>query len=136
MTEYVLGFVFDSTGDYVLLMKKQKPLWQKDLWNGIGGKVESEETDYDAMVREAKEEIALDHMEWLRFAILEGPDFTVAVFSAHIPVIQLQELKAQEVEPVMIFATSALPKSEMITNLRWLIPLANDPSPTLTVCSY
>jgi 8-oxo-dGTP pyrophosphatase MutT (NUDIX family) len=136
MTEYVLGFVFNSTGDYVLLMQKQKPKWQAGFWNGIGGKIEPDETAYHAMVREANEEIGLTDADWKVFAELHGKDFRVVVFKAFIGMDDLQACRAQEEEPIYVFATHALPKPEMITNLRWLIPLALDPTNDSLTINY
>jgi 8-oxo-dGTP diphosphatase len=56
MIRYVLGFAFDLT-DRVALIQKQRPDWQKGLWNGIGGKVEPyDSSNHDAMEREFREE--------------------------------------------------------------------------------
>lgn len=60
--DYVLGFVFFKNN--VLLMLKQKPDWQKGLWNGIGGKIESNEPAIEAMRREAIEKIYIDYLDW------------------------------------------------------------------------
>jgi 8-oxo-dGTP diphosphatase len=38
--EYVCGFMFDQSRMRVLLIRKQKPDWQRGLLNGIGGKIE------------------------------------------------------------------------------------------------
>jgi 8-oxo-dGTP diphosphatase len=70
--EYVCGFMFDRDMDYVVLVRKAKPLWQKGKLNGVGGKVEVKETvkavpgltngfhiyekPTEAMAREFKEE--------------------------------------------------------------------------------
>lgn len=35
--EYTLGFIFDDRWKEVLLIKKNTPLWQAGLYNGIGG---------------------------------------------------------------------------------------------------
>jgi 8-oxo-dGTP diphosphatase len=134
---YVLGFVLDITGDYVLLIKKQKPAWQKDRYNGIGGKIEAGESDTAAMAREANEEIGMSiDVPWIRMAALKGPNFQVSVFKAYVPIDTLQSYTAQEVEPIAIFGTHALPVTEMITNLRWLIPLALDGHPPFAECHY
>jgi 8-oxo-dGTP diphosphatase len=58
-TQYVLGFAFDRHGA-VALVEKKRPIWQRGLWNGVGGHVERKETHLAAMVREFKEETGMD----------------------------------------------------------------------------
>lgn len=66
MKNYVLGFVFNSgdnhvpRGAYVALIKKQRPAWQQGKWNGVGGKIEPNESPLEAMSREFCEETGLD----------------------------------------------------------------------------
>ncbi len=56
---YVMGLIYDDIGR-VLLIKKNRPKHQVGKWNGLGGKVEDNETIARAMTREAKEEADLD----------------------------------------------------------------------------
>ena len=56
---YVIGLIFDDK-NRILLINKLRPDWQKGYYNGIGGKVESNETFMKAMIRETKEEANLD----------------------------------------------------------------------------
>ena len=51
MNNYVLGFAFNKNFREVLLILKNKPQWQKGLYNGIGGKIEEGELPIEAMVR-------------------------------------------------------------------------------------
>jgi len=53
---YVLGFMFDSYYRRVLLIAKNHPEWQKGRLNGIGGKIEDNESPMHAMEREFREE--------------------------------------------------------------------------------
>lgn len=68
--EYVLGFMFNKAGTIVCLIGKQKPEWQKDKLNGVGGKMKWDETAFEAMVREFKEEtgVETDINKWEFFA--------------------------------------------------------------------
>jgi len=75
MREYVLGFVFDkSTHDtespVVLLILKDRPAKLKGMLNGIGGKINGNETPIRAMMREAKEESNLEFLDWIQFGKL------------------------------------------------------------------
>ena len=57
MIEYVLGLAFNEQEDKVLLInKKHGPPHIIKQWNGIGGKMEENETGWEAMAREFKEE--------------------------------------------------------------------------------
>jgi len=56
---YVLGFMFDRDYAEVALILKNRPAWQAGKWNGIGGKIEGDETPHAAMVREFTEETYL-----------------------------------------------------------------------------
>lgn len=64
---YVLGFYFDEASDNaVLLIRKEKPDWQKGLLNGLGGSIEDGETTQAAMAREFQEEagVKISSSEW------------------------------------------------------------------------
>lgn len=65
MTTYVVGLIFDALNEHVLLIRKNRPSWQKGKLNGVGGKVETTEIPYDAMVRECEEECGLLLYNWL-----------------------------------------------------------------------
>src|ERR1039457_2090829 len=83
INKYVAGFLFDDGGNSVLLLKKARPAWQFGRFNGIGGKIESGETSFDAMVRECREEIGLTIAHWKEFVILKGRDWQVHFFKAY-----------------------------------------------------
>ena len=50
--KYVTGFLFSQDSSHVVLIKKINPAWQRGLFNGVGGKVEVNESSIDAMVRD------------------------------------------------------------------------------------
>lgn len=79
---YVLGFVISEDNKTTLLIKKNSPEWQRGLFNGIGGKMESRESAKEAMVREFKEESGLDSTvgDWNNLGTMEGHDFVVYVY--------------------------------------------------------
>lgn len=62
MQEYVVGIIVCV--EAVLLILKNRPEWQAGRFNGIGGKVNEDETSYAAIVRECKEECALTIEDW------------------------------------------------------------------------
>jgi len=120
MKHYVLGFVFNRDASSVLLVEKQKPDWMKGRLNGIGGKVEKDESFKDAMEREGHEETHFRY-RWKQAGIFICPGGTVAVFKAFYPstVIAYQQI---ETEPLGVHRTNDLPDTAM-ANLKWLIPL-------------
>jgi 8-oxo-dGTP pyrophosphatase MutT (NUDIX family) len=71
-----VGFLFSN--EKVLLVKKEKPNWQKGYWNGIGGKLLPDEAPLAGMRREFHEETALDvpddANEWLAWRELRFLD--------------------------------------------------------------
>lgn len=121
---YVLGFMFDVSCEQVLLIQKNRPAWQKGLYNGIGGKIENE-LPIEAMVREFKEETGILTVEkdWTFFTRIENSDFNINIF--FIKSDDIFTAKSVESEQVKIFDVENLPKN-VIYNLNWIIPLILD----------
>ena len=78
MIEYVLGFRISGT--HAALIKKKRPSRQKGLFNGVGGKIEGEETPAAAMTREFQEETSKVVLGWDHFATIESPYTKVYCF--------------------------------------------------------
>lgn len=55
--KYTLGFI-RSESDHVLFLNRQKAPWM-GRWNGVGGKLDENESPYDCIVRETFEETGL-----------------------------------------------------------------------------
>src|SRR5687767_15783507 len=72
--EYVCGFLFDPERTQVLLIRKRRPAWQAGKLNGVGGKMEGQETALDAMRRECVEETGLRVNSWEHVLTLRGAD--------------------------------------------------------------
>ena len=62
MKKFVVIFLFTKEYKKVLMVKRNKPPY-KNCWNGIGGKIEENETEIQATIRECYEEteIKLDN---------------------------------------------------------------------------
>ena len=119
--QYVLGFIFDETGDNVLLMRKKRPKWQAGKLNGIGGKIEPNESALCAIVRESEEELELKDdrkIAWYYLGVTRGKDWIVFVYTAQ----HCRQITAAEDEPVAWYEVSKLPR-DVIPNLRFLVPL-------------
>lgn len=126
MKKYVTGFLFSQDASHVVLIEKLNPLWQRGLFNGIGGKVEANEASVDAMVREFFEEtgVATHPKDWCCYAkIYRAKCYDVDVYFAHSDLAF--SAKTIELEQVHIIKLNELP-SNIIPNLQWLIPLALD----------
>lgn len=135
--EQVAGFLFDDYdvirkyAAHVLLVLKANPAWQKDKLNGIGGKIEENETPKAAMVREFKEETGLDTFEndWSKFCYIHGKSWGVHFFRAfNLPHFwdhrSMERQKSGEI--IAACPLKTLDYTRTISNLKWLIPLALD----------
>lgn len=120
MERYVVGFLFSEDNESVLLIRKNKPDWQKGKLNGVGGKIEENETEDDAMVREFKEETNLVVEDWSEIAILSMDDLSVYFYSSQG---NLAEARAMTNESLEIVRVDELSHKDTIYNLKWLIPL-------------
>lgn len=123
---YVVGFIF-AARTHVLLCKKLKPLWQKDHWNGIGGKIEDGETPLEAMYREAREEVETlpkHGMNWRQYAKLDTPFAEVWFYFTHADdAIDIPEFNDVG-EALDWIDVKTLPQLQTIPNLQYLVPLA------------
>lgn len=125
MISYCCGFIFSMDYEKLLLIKKNKPVWQNGKLNGIGGKQESGETTHDSMVRECKEECDLTINKWDFLASIRNyqADYIVDFFISCYP--DLDDVKQLTKEKLVVINPNKLPKN-LIPNLNWLIPFALD----------
>lgn len=118
---YVVGFMFNPAENAVLLIRKTHPDWQKGKLNGVGGRIEDDETPAEAMQREFTEETGITHSDWRQFCVLgDARKWQIHFFSA---VGLIAKAKAMTDETVEIVPAMALP-FDTIPNLKWLIPMA------------
>ena len=123
MIRYVAGFLFDQWG-YVLLIEKKKPIWQKGLLNGIGGKIEPDESPIQAMIREFEEEAGFKVINWELFVKLYRlNEYEVNFFKAQANIDSLESPTEEQLVKVPYNYLK-----DCIPNLKWLIPLARDTS--------
>lgn len=126
MIKYVLGFMFSEDMESIALILKNRPKWQAGLLNGIGGKVEPNESYMQAMEREFTEETGSNiPAHWVNFATITGIDYQMECFVA---IGDLNLLETTTDEPIMIVEVAKLHTLTLMYNLRWLIPLALDKS--------
>lgn len=131
-TIYCLGFAFNRSQfaeqERVLLIRKNRPDWQKGKLNGIGGHVEPGEFPVDAMTREFREECGLDvpANDWTRVCNLVYPDAGVHVFSVQLCSRVIDSYKSLTDEKVRLFWVKELFPNvdQLVPNLPWLVPMA------------
>lgn len=126
MQKYVVGFIFDPKIENILLIKKVKPDWQKDFYNGIGGKIEENETSLEAIMREVKEESNLNIKSWNLFSSItietSSVDFYYTIYDYKD---KYKSLTLEEVFEIPLYLIN-INNQKLISNLTWLIPLALD----------
>lgn len=121
---YACGFLFDTRRKYTVLTLRTKPP-VADLYNGIGGKLESEESTHECVVREFREETGIEILEWEEFLYLTGKDWTVQFFRAFSD--RIWDIRTQKDEDEVILASLRdISGINTVPNLRWIIPMALD----------
>ena len=139
--KYVAGFLFfdhvekdiweyETRTKKVLLVRKNKPAWQKGKLNGIGGKIEEGETPDDAMHREFFEETGIEQkFDWKLFVVLKNEIVGYELYFYKTSLNDrpnLKQYKNDIGEILEVHSVEDLKKRDKIKNLEWLIPLAFD----------
>jgi 8-oxo-dGTP diphosphatase len=127
MKKYVVAFMLTPDFKFVWLIKKNKPEWQKDCLNGIGGKIEAGETPIQAIIREIKEEAGLT-FEPKQLTDIgrmigtnnDGSEFQVHIFTG----VTNQELITQEEEIIGLYKVTEVKNHKHIDNVPMLIETA------------
>lgn len=160
MKNYVAGLMFSEDRTKVALVRKNKPDWQKGLLNGIGGKIELEDSTMchgdaiftsskNAMIREFKEETGVDFDDWNLFLNMNGNNtdeqksefsvdfyrcFTNKVFDCKT--MEDEEIEIHDVTALSFNYDNSIGTNKTIDNLHWIILLALDKNPKFTEVKY
>lgn len=128
MQHYVLGFAFNTPMDYVVLIQKNKPAWQKGCFNGVGGKVEPGEMPSDAMAREFEEEtgIGSDGQEWNHVGKMGGEGWDCQIYTRADDSLMAATTMEEETISVLPVEDVMNGKYKMISNIPFLIELCRD----------
>lgn len=130
---FVIGFAFDLAKDQLLLIEKKRPLWMAGLLNGVGGKIEPNESPEQAMAREFFEEANVSTLssDWKLFHYekrFDGPE--LYFFCADIPGL-MDHTKSMTDERLLAYtnieqqmATDEGIHGKLMYNLKFLIPMA------------
>jgi 8-oxo-dGTP diphosphatase len=145
---YVVGLLFNERNYDVVLINKLHPEWQKGKYNGVGGKIERKnqnhtcydiicdvsgfdpcccpyESPFEAMRREFCEEAGLDIETWKEFAILkDGYNFELHCFYTYMDFETFYTAVTKTDEHIKFCTQEDLDWLPLITNLRWMIPMA------------
>jgi 8-oxo-dGTP diphosphatase len=129
--EWVVGFLFDAEAEFVILIRKNRPEWQKGKLNGVGGKVEPNELIEGAMYREFREEtgVIVPPQDWHRFCSLRWEEGLVHFFRAFRPAPVLDKCRTTTDESIERHKVHTLGapgrgRANITPNLLWLVPLA------------
>lgn len=131
MTNMVAGFLFDNEKNSVLLIRKERPDWQKGSLNGIGGKIELGESPLEAIIREFQEETGLQVLGWKQFCTLHGDGddhneaWEVHFFYTFEDIrFIIQTRPSCDEGKIVLFQLGAVRNFQRIPNLDWLISMA------------
>ena len=110
---YVIGLIFDDK-NRILLINKLRPDWQKGYYNGIGGKVEGNETFMKAMIRETKEEANLDiKKNWKLYHKDILANVQINTYYQKISSKEIEKFKSLTDEKVELFEIDKLPTNTL-----------------------
>ena len=131
MQTYVVGFIFSPDHAHIVLVLKNRPVWQAGRFNGVGGKIEAGETAAAAMARECFEEtgLSLGADQWQHKAqITDSETYRVDCFMTISPDIFSARRQERESEEIRILSVGDITTDvhPVIDNLKWLIPLCLD----------
>lgn len=124
--KYVAGFLFGLDYKKVVLIKKNKPLWQQDKINAIGGKIEEGETASQAMVRECREECGVAIDDWRLFCITYNPVRGGIVYFFTSRNAAIKSARSKEAEQIIVIDTVDAHKFNCLANIEYLMYMAMD----------
>jgi len=135
MKRYVVGFMINREAQLVLMIRKNRPEFQKGKWNGIGGKIEPGETPLTAMVREFEEEsgVRTTPERWQHTLTMTGHDFTVYYFRYFVDENDYYDYKSVTDELVSVKGLEDIFDREQplptLNNTRWIVAFQFTESP-------
>lgn len=123
--QYVLAFLFSEDKRELLLIRKNKPQWQRGRLNGIGGKIEPGEKPEDAILREIAEEtgLVLSPSDITFKGIMLAPDYDLFLYASYGDIQAARSITDEKLIPIKV---KDLDSYDTIDNLKWLVPFVND----------
>lgn len=132
-TYYTLGFVFNPERTHVMLIRKTRPQWQAGSLNGIGGKLEQDESESECMIREFREETGLfESPRWKpvgerrRLSDENGGHlYRMRIFAGELPLDVMQKAHSPNDEKIEVTALDYnFINNEGVPGLVWTINIA------------
>ena len=122
-SKYVLCCAFDGTK--IISILKNRPDYQKNKLNGIGGKVENDETYIEAMIREFKEETSVSTFvsDWSNFAVLVNDFFIIECFKTNISGLSKAVQNVTD-EKLVILDYNDIHDKDLVNNYKMLLEIA------------
>ena len=123
-TEYAMGFLFDSQGQRVALIRKNRPALIAGKLTGLGGHREEGESFAQCIVREYFEEsgVATQLADWTHFATVSTDYMLMSCFFSRSALVD--EVLTLEDEEVCVYRIEDLAESDMANFTAELIRLA------------
>lgn len=131
---YCVGFIFNEDLTKVLLVKKNRgPECVKNRLNGIGGKIEKDESGDEAIIRECMEETGLKINRWNYFCELKCNEGIIYLY--YVATGDIFNYKQLEDEKIGIYSLDCNNEYDsivndfyknylVVANINWLIPMA------------
>lgn len=152
MIDYVNGFCFTKDGTEVVLIHKKRPKWMAGMLNGVGGKIEEDESPFTAMTREFEEEtgVITRASDWTYRLEMIGVDWWMHLFSCFDDEIYAAAKTAEDEEIIKVPVAHLLSRNvyvfdqnhsvddmqytvdsitspyPVVPNLKWIIPMMLD----------
>lgn len=127
MEKYTVGFLFSENRDWVVLIKKERPHWQKGLLNGVGGHIEEGETPKECFIREFEEEagVRLPESEVSEYCTMTFKEVIVYCFRVFNSELML-DISTKTDEQVCRYEVCGLSRLKTVQSVPRLISIALD----------
>jgi 8-oxo-dGTP diphosphatase len=137
---YVLVIARSSVDGQVVVVRKNRPVWQAGRFNYPGGKIERHESPLEAAAREMGEEtgicLPMDRLRPVAHVLRQGV-FEMFVFAVDAAEVRsATALTDEEVVLLSVAELRALTSAQGIENLPWLYDMAFDGAPKCARIEY
>ncbi len=129
VNRYVVGFGINLEDKEVVLIRKNRPHWQRGFLNGGGGKVELSELSGAAMAREFEEETGFPSYpeSWLYVVSLQAPEADIEFFTRRF-YGSLRDTVRSTTDEIICIRSVETPDygsgAGIVPNLKWVIPMS------------